>query len=208
MPKVVFNPGSIEVNVPAGSLVQEAARKAGVEIGIPCGGQGRCGRCAVIIESGSVRRRSTMRLSAADVQAGYALACQTSVDGDAVITVPPQEKLERRLASDRSAAQVALPFPYDYARDQTVRTFYVRVDPPSYADNTDDLARLARALAAQHGIQNVRATLGTLRHLSQDLRTAGWDVTAVIEMSTWPATSRRRGERRLTLARPATSSTW
>ena len=185
MPHVIFNPGGVKVDVPAGALIQEAAHKAGVEIGMPCGGQGRCGRCAVIVESGPVRRRSTMRLSAADVQAGYALSCQTVADGDIIVTVPPQEKLERRLTSDKSAAQVSLPFPYDYARDQTVRTFYIRVDPPSYADNTDDFTRLARALASQPGIQNVRATLGTLQRLSQDLRAADWDVTAVIEMGTW-----------------------
>jgi uncharacterized 2Fe-2S/4Fe-4S cluster protein (DUF4445 family) len=185
MPTVVFNPGGVEINVPVGALIQEAARKAGIEIGMPCGGQGRCGRCAVIVESGPVRRRSTLRLSAADVQAGYALSCQTVVDGNVVVTVPPQEKLERRLTSDKSAAQITLPFPYDYARDQTVRTFYVRVDPPTYADNTDDFARLSRALATQHGIQNVRATLGTLQRLSEDLRAADWDVTAVIEMGTW-----------------------
>jgi len=185
MPRIVFNPGGIEIAAPAGTLIQEAARKAGVEIGIPCGGQGRCGRCAVIVESGPVRRRSTMRLSAADVQAGYALACQTVVDGDVVVAVPPQEKLERRLTSDKSAAQVTLPFAYDYTRDQTVRTFYVRVNPPSYADNIDDYARLQRALATQHGIQNIRATLGTLQRLSQDLRAADWDVTAVLEMSNW-----------------------
>src|SRR5512136_2748682 len=166
--QVVFHPGEIRVDVPAGTLIQEAARKAGVEIGIPCGGQGRCGRCAVVVESGPVRRRSTMRLSAADVDAGYALACQTVVDGDVVVTIPPQEKLERRLTSDKSAAKITLPFAYDYVRDQTVRTFYVRVDPPSYADNTDDFARLARALQAQHGIENVRATLGTLQRLSED----------------------------------------
>jgi len=139
----------------------------------------------VRVESGAVRRRSTLRLSAADVQAGYALACQTVIDGDAVVYVPPQEKLERRLTSDKSAAQVALPFAYDYTRDQTVRTFFVRVDPPSYADNTDDYARLCRALAAQHNIQNVRVTLGALQHLSRDLRAADWDVTVVLEMSNW-----------------------
>ena len=185
MPQVIFNPGGVKIDVPAGSLIQEAARKAGVEIGMPCGGQGRCGRCAVIVESGSVRRRSTIRLSAADVQTGYALSCQTVVDGNAVVTVPPQEKIERRLTSDKSAAQVTLPFPYDYARDQTVRTFYIRVDPPSYADNTDDFARLARALKSQHSIENAQATLGTLQQLSAALRAADWDVTAVVEMSNW-----------------------
>src|SRR5512136_435004 len=182
MPRITFNPGGVALDVPAGSLIQEAARKAGVEIGIPCGGQGRCGRCAVVVESGPVRRRSVMRLSAADVQAGYALACQTVVDGDVIVTVPPQDKIERRLTSDKSAAKVTLPFAYNSERDQSVRAFYVRVDPPSYADNTDDFGRLARALATQHGIQNVQATLGTLQQLSEALRASDWDVTAILEM--------------------------
>ncbi len=206
MPKVVFNPGGKEVIIPAGSLIQEAARKAGIEIGMPCGGQGRCGRCAVIVESGPVRRRSTIRLSASDVQAGYALSCQTVVDGDVIVTVPPQDKIERRLTSDKSAAQVTLPFAYNYERDQSVRAFYVRVDPPSYADNTDDFGRLARALATQHGIQNVQATLGTLQQLSEALRASDWDVTAILEMDTWLSPS---GPPRLITVFPGyTETTW
>ena len=80
------------VMVSAGELVVEAAHRAGVEIQQPCGGQGRCGRCAVRIESGRVRRRSVLRLSQADLDAGYALACQTVVEGDVSIVVPPPEK--------------------------------------------------------------------------------------------------------------------
>ena len=50
------------VSVPFGSLITEAAHLAGVNINQPCGGQGRCGRCAVKIVSGAVRRRSALRL--------------------------------------------------------------------------------------------------------------------------------------------------
>src|SRR5689334_13668575 len=82
----------ITVTVPTNTLLSDAARLAGIEIGQPCGGQGRCGRCAVQVREGTVRRRSTLRLSPADLEEGYALACQTVVEGDAVIDVPPQEK--------------------------------------------------------------------------------------------------------------------
>ncbi len=187
--QVVFNPGGIIVQVPHGTLISEAAQKAGVDITQPCGGQGRCGRCAVIVESGPVRRRSTLRLSADDVQAGWSLACQTVIEGDVLITVTPQEKVERRLTSDKSAAKVKLPFAYDPARDQSVCAFYARVDPPSYADNTDDLARLARALQAQHSLFGITAELGVLRNLSAALREGEWDVTAIVELDTWQSPS-------------------
>ena len=77
-----------QVEIPAGTLLSDAAQQAGIDILMPCGGQGRCGRCAVIVEEGAVRRRSTQRLSSEDVAAGYALACQTTVEGDVVVFIP------------------------------------------------------------------------------------------------------------------------
>jgi len=97
MCKVRFLPFDREVEVPAGTLIGDAAQQAGIDVQMPCGGQGRCGRCAVIVEEGMVRRRSTQRLSPEDVAAGYALACQAIVEGDTVVLIPPQERIERRL---------------------------------------------------------------------------------------------------------------
>ncbi|MCX7855867.1 MAG: 2Fe-2S iron-sulfur cluster-binding protein, partial [Anaerolineae bacterium] len=97
MLSVFFRPTEKRVAVPPGTLLSDAARMAGVDVLMPCGGQGRCGRCAVVVESGSVRRRSTQRLSPDDVAAGYALACRTLVESDVVDFVPPQERIERRI---------------------------------------------------------------------------------------------------------------
>ncbi|MGC8781580.1 MAG: 2Fe-2S iron-sulfur cluster-binding protein, partial [Anaerolineae bacterium] len=47
---VHFEPGDKTIIVPAGTMIAEAARLAGVELNQPCGGQGRCGRCAVIVD--------------------------------------------------------------------------------------------------------------------------------------------------------------
>jgi uncharacterized 2Fe-2S/4Fe-4S cluster protein (DUF4445 family) len=90
--KVTFNHGD-SVIVPTGTLLIDAAVQAGVNIVQPCGGQGRCGRCAVQVLEGEVRRRSTLRLTAEDVAKGYALACQSVIEGDAQIIVPDQDTL-------------------------------------------------------------------------------------------------------------------
>jgi uncharacterized 2Fe-2S/4Fe-4S cluster protein (DUF4445 family) len=126
---VKFDIAAESVRVPTGTLLSEAARLAGVEIMQPCGGQGRCGRCTVQVMEGAVRRRSTLRLSAEDVAQGFALACQTVVEGDVVVAVPPQEKIERRLTTDRTVAEITVPVGYSYERDQTVRR--VRLSPPA-----------------------------------------------------------------------------
>ncbi|HLF26564.1 MAG TPA: ASKHA domain-containing protein [Anaerolineae bacterium] len=181
---LIFQPSNKTISVPTGALLSEAMQAAGLDLVQPCGGQGRCGRCAVIVESGLVRRRSTIRLSAADVEAGYALACQTVVEGDATIQVPEQEQVERRLVTDKTVRALALPFPYEPARDQTVRAFFVALDAPTLTDAVDDLARLERALAP-HGIRELEVPLPLLQELGVQLRAANWQVTAIIETDNW-----------------------
>jgi uncharacterized 2Fe-2S/4Fe-4S cluster protein (DUF4445 family) len=181
---LTFRPANNTVSVPTGALLVEALRAAGLEVAQPCGGQGRCGRCAVVVEAGNVRRRSTIRLSAADIEGGYALACQTVVEGDAVIFVPAQEKIERRLVTDKTARKVAVPFPYDPARDQTVRAFFVSLDAPTLRDAVDDYARLERGLAP-HGLRNLDIPLPVLQSLGPRLRAADWQATAILETDNW-----------------------
>jgi len=182
---VHFQPGDQVIQVPDGMLIADAAHQAGIEINMPCGGQGRCGRCAVLVRSGDVRRRSTIRLTAEDIAAGYALACQTVITGDVEITIPPQEQIVRRLRAEKAARKVELPFAYMPTMVQPVRAFPLRMEPPSLADQTDDWARVWRALRKQHGLEQVVAELPTLRRLGATLREADWRVTAIVEMDSW-----------------------
>ena len=176
-------------HVPTGTLLTEAARASGVEIVQPCGGQGRCGRCAVHITKGEVRRRSTLRLSAEDVAAGYALACQSVVEGDVSVTVPPQEKIERRLTTDRVVAEVEVPIGYDARAMQTIQRVSLALTPPSLEDQTDDWSRLVTALRQQAGVEEVDVSLALLRRLGGILRAANWDVTAILDTHYAPRTT-------------------
>ena len=206
---VTFEPDGKRVEVPEGTLITEAASEAGIELNIPCGGQGRCGRCAVVVEEGNIYRRSTARLSPEALEEGYALACQTIIESDVIITVPPQEKIERRLPTAQRVAEITVPFDYDWSRDQRLHKYFVTIEPPSLDDNTDDVARLKRALHQQHGIevQNLRLDLPVLRRVAKVVREAEWRVTAVLEMDTWAAPE---GPPRLVDLRPGdqTASCW
>jgi uncharacterized 2Fe-2S/4Fe-4S cluster protein (DUF4445 family) len=182
---IQFEGAAEPVSVPTGTLLSEAARLAGVDILQPCGGQGRCGRCAVQVLDGTVRRRSTLRLSPADIEAGYALACQSVVEGAAHVYVPPQEKIERRLTTDRTVAEVVVPDWYDAATRQAIRRINLTLAPPTMDDQTDDWSRLQRALRQDAGLDGVEASLGTLRGIGSALREGEWQVSAILDVNRW-----------------------
>lgn len=169
------------ITVPTGTLLSDAARQASVEISQPCGGQGRCGRCAVQVTRGAVRQRNALRLSQAAIEQGFALACQSVVEGDADIFVPPQEKIERKLTTDRVAAEVSVPAEYDYHIHQTIHRIGLQLKEPSMDDQTDDWSRLQIALRLQGQYENVTASLPTLQTLGNSLREKDWKVTAVLD---------------------------
>lgn len=87
----------ISVNCQEGALVSEVLKTAGIQIMMPCGGTGRCGKCKVRIE-GSVSAPGEAEKSLLyreDLENGMRLACETKVMGNAVIHV--EEKKSRIL---------------------------------------------------------------------------------------------------------------
>jgi uncharacterized 2Fe-2S/4Fe-4S cluster protein (DUF4445 family) len=179
---VTFEPQGAVVKVPTGALLVDAARQAGIILTQPCGGQGRCGRCAVQVTSGSVRSRSLLRLTHEDIASGFTLACQAVVEGDVSVTIPPQDKIERRLTTDRTVTEVTVPPGYETARSQTIRRVFLSLVPPSLDDQTDDWSRLQTAFRNQAGISSLQVSLSTLKKLSGVLREGEWQVTAVIDI--------------------------
>ncbi|MEW6716491.1 MAG: ASKHA domain-containing protein [Chloroflexota bacterium] len=183
--RVIFDQAPEPVNVPTGTLLVEAAREAGVEITQPCGGQGRCGRCIVQVTEGDIRRRSTLRLSTEDVNQGYALACQSVVEGNVTVVVPPQEKVERRLTTDRTVAEVTVPEGYDPNTDQTLLRVNLTLPEPNMEDQRDDWSRIKNGLRQETNIEEIRISFPLLRHIGQVLRRGEWQVTAILERNVW-----------------------
>jgi uncharacterized 2Fe-2S/4Fe-4S cluster protein (DUF4445 family) len=172
----------VTVGVPGGTLLSDAARLAGIDVAQPCGGQGRCGRCALQVTQGSVRRRSTLRLSPQDVADGYALACQSLVESELVVTVPPQEKIERRLVTGRSLPAVNVPAGYDPLQSPSLRRVSLTLTAPSLDNQVDDLSRLQTAFRQQTGCEALRVSLPQLKQLGTVLRQGDWTVTAIYDL--------------------------
>ena len=181
--KIKFDAASDPIEVQSGSLISEAANLAGVEITQPCGGQGRCGRCAVHVESGLVRRRSSLRLSPQDIEKGLALACQTVIESDLSISIPPQEKIERILTTDKTVADIQVPEGYDPFTVQSIKRIYCEINPPNMEDQTDDANRFKASIRRDFGYQDIDISLFQYRKIGEILRKSNWKVTAILDVS-------------------------
>jgi uncharacterized 2Fe-2S/4Fe-4S cluster protein (DUF4445 family) len=95
--RIRFEPSGVTTQAAAGATLLDAARGAGVEIENVCGGRGTCGKCRVIATGAlaPLTALETRGLSEAEVRAGYRLACQAVIQGDAEVVVPEESRLSR-----------------------------------------------------------------------------------------------------------------
>lgn len=152
-----------------GTKVLEAAGRAGLILQSPCGGQGTCGKCRVKVVSGpcSSAPGAPHTLGAEAWGQGYRLACQTTVDGAAVIDIPPESMFEHQqqiLVHDSGVRSEV---------DPVVRKTAFALAPPTIADGHSDLARFRAA------VPGVDVPYDFLRMLPGFLRSHGWKGTAV-----------------------------
>ena len=90
MPKITFLPIGKTIDVPSGTLLMDAAGRAGIMIELPCGGKGTCGKCLVQITRGSVACKSDIQLTDEERASGFVVACQSFIIEDVVVNIPEQ----------------------------------------------------------------------------------------------------------------------
>ena len=155
-----------------GTRLVEAAAEAGIVLEAPCGGEGLCGKCRVIVASGTGEPTAAERdwLSAEELQAGWRLACQSAVCGPMEVEIPPvfQAAAEHKIlvhAEGESGtgslygnspeagtdAQRWSSHKANLSRFLPVRKQYVELPPPTRGDDLPDLLRLERALDVTGG---------------------------------------------------------
>ena len=83
--RIILRPVQVELTAPAGTALRDLLFAQGVEF--PCGGQGRCRGCRVHVLAGhaSINDAQRARLSAEELEDGWRLACQCSLEDDLVI---------------------------------------------------------------------------------------------------------------------------
>jgi len=182
---VLFSPAQVEVDVPKGENLLRAAIEAGVHISASCGGAGACGKCKVKVLKGEYETEETEKLSAADREAGYILACRTTILSDLEVDVPARMALDRRGIIKRKAARIRTAPGLDakargWSFNPPIKKFFVKLPEPTLQDNVSDLTRLLRELRACCGMRDVSVDFHVIKKLPKTLRQANFEVTATI----------------------------
>ncbi len=181
---VRFRPSGREAFVLPGTRLLEAAAEAGLLIDVPCGGEGTCGKCRLIVASGAAEPTTIERkwFSDEELQTGWRLACQSAVDRPAEVDIPSvslatvEQKILVRYREKKASellSEKSVPTPFS---DPPVRKQYVELRSPTRGDDLPDALRLERAL----GVGPLTMDVSLLRELSKRLREDGFRGTAVL----------------------------
>jgi uncharacterized 2Fe-2S/4Fe-4S cluster protein (DUF4445 family) len=182
---VRFEPSGLRIDVPAGTVLLEAARKAGVYLTSICGGDGYCGKCKVTIDEGQFQSRPATLLTPDEVRENVVLACQTKVLSDLTVTVPKSHALEAgQILMDADAhrfselAGEVREGVFEF--DPLVRKFCVEMSPPTVHDNTADHERLYLAIREEIDAPIMQTGFRILQRLSKSLVGANYKVAVTI----------------------------
>ncbi len=175
--KITLTSGK-DISVVPGASILKSLKEAGIYLTSSCGGKGTCGKCRIIIKSGSADIRSKMKLSQEELHQGYALACQSFPSGDMLIDIPKESMLtvEGKIATGKSQDLLALLHSTGAEVDPIAERIVLQLPPPTLDDNISDLERLKRELVA-NGLGCLRVPFRFLSNLARTVRKEEWEIT-------------------------------
>ncbi len=182
MPTIDFLPAHKSIEASSGTPLVTVARQAGVEIELPCGGDGSCGRCIVRASGGEVESESLGRIPSSAVSSGYVLACRTRICDDAVIVELPEKTDAQGQFADHEARSLVDPELMPKADDiaPLVQKWLLRTQPPRLDDGLSDVDRLAEAIRSDHNVGEVSCALSAAQSAAVALREEDGRVTATL----------------------------
>ncbi len=201
--RVEFQPDRKEVEIKEGTTLLEAAGAAGVYLNSLCGGEGVCGKCLVQVVKGKARadKNAIAFLTKNQIEKGYVLACQTRVEEDLEILVPPESRLEEEqilkepVESRQKTWRESPPLRYsepDWVAlckrpsdpaslfaPLTSKT-YLELPQPTIDDNIPDTARIVRELRKKLKHASYEIPFFCLKSLGTKIRRSGWKITVTL----------------------------
>ena len=156
--KVTFLPDQKEIEVEGDATLLQAAEMGAIHINSLCGGEGLCGQCRLQVISGNAKvdKHAIGFFSKEEIQSGYVLACQTKIEDNLKVMIPPKSRLEEeQIVSEGTPVKYGEPEqislhkrPCDPASffEPLTSKVYLELPEPTLDDNISDIDRIIREL--------------------------------------------------------------
>lgn len=169
--EVTYLPSGKTAHVPEGTTLFNAAHWAGLPIDSTCGGRGTCGKCQVrlITEAPEPTPADHRHLVQDQIDSGWRLSCQHSIDSDAECEVP------RLMRTPKAATMGVGRF---VLLEPNVQKHYLEMEIGSLEDARSHLTRIREALAVE-GLE-VACGPGLFPRLSRAMADDNHRVTATV----------------------------
>ncbi|MDR2444334.1 MAG: ASKHA domain-containing protein [Spirochaetaceae bacterium] len=167
----------------------DIAKRAGVVIDAPCGGNGTCGKCRIKLLSGDVSGEKSAHITDEDTAEGWRLACSIKPASDLELFLPAaaQAFQSRIRVTDFSGSREKAAFDamratlkeLGFDGDHGLEKVALELSEPTLEDAMADRERVEKAIFDKLLTAHVAFSLQSLRRLPQTLRDT-WNVICVL----------------------------
>ncbi|MGB2983392.1 MAG: ASKHA domain-containing protein [Candidatus Bipolaricaulia bacterium] len=184
--RVTFEPEGTSVEVNRGATLLEAAQRAGLFVSSICGGDGICGKCRVVVESGEIDADPTTLLTRDEIRRGYTLACRTRLLGDVTASIPKEARSDgAQILIDEDASRFRALYStsdesISFERSPVVQKLYLELPAPTLQDNLACQERLLREIRRHVDAPVLQMGLKVLRDLPAAHAEGEWRMTATL----------------------------
>ena len=166
--------------VTVGRTLLDAVHAARLEVSNVCAGRGVCGKCRVIVTSGSefvspATDLERMSLSDTDIEQGFRIACCARIraPGSITIQIPPESIAEaQQLLTAGIQPTVKL--------SPILEKQFLKLPQASLTDFRPDIERLIEVLRKQSKLPRLQPGYAALKELPEAMREGKWNVTVTL----------------------------
>ncbi|MEA2022593.1 MAG: ASKHA domain-containing protein [Candidatus Caldatribacteriota bacterium] len=182
--KITFLPDNKTISIHKGMTILQALEKAGIHIDTPCGGEGICGKCKVLLKKAIPKATSIEKdlLSEEEIKQGFRLACQIKPVTDIVIKIPQEIRLDFKKVYSSDLKGDINCINHDFTFKSNLKKVFLALKEPSLDDQKSDWERIKNELSSKkiENISNLKPPLEILKKIPGLIREANYKITVTI----------------------------
>lgn len=184
MIKITFLPDKKNIKVNKGTTILEALESVGININVPCGGKGICGKCKILINKGITTATPIEEelLSGEEIKKGFRLACQTKIFEDTVIEIPSEIRLDFKKVFSSNLKGDINRIKNNFSLDTNLKKVFLDLKKPSLDDQRSDWGRIKDGLSLKkiENISNLKISVEILKKIPILIRRANFKITVTL----------------------------